>query len=131
MINGYKIAAFWGSESNPHADAAHAGDGGGYFQPCGGAVARLKDGRDVVVCYDDRSCGEFGTRIWLEIDAGDLKWSICYGNMDDACCQPWEALDAVLASCSGCLGIDAWALLEDVEYLINQAAYKLGKEESA
>ena len=120
---GYKIVAFWGCESNPYANSATANNGGGYSQPSGGVSARLEDGREVIVEYDDLSCGDFGTRIRVEIDAGELIWYLCYGTMADAMCCSDEEVDACLASVSGCLGIDAWALLADVEYLVSQAAY--------
>ena len=104
---GYAILAFWGDETNPFANASTANNGGGYFQPSGGVSARLEDGREVIVEYDDLSCGDFGTRVRVEIDAGDLAWYICYGSMDDAMCRSDEELDACLASVSGCPGVDA------------------------
>lgn len=123
MNTNCEILAFWGCETNPCANSDTANNGGGYFQPSGGVSARLGNGQEVIVEYDDLSCGDFGSRIRVEIDAGDLIWYICYGSMDDAMCCSDEEVDACLASVSGCLGIDAWALLEDVEYLVNQAAY--------
>lgn len=61
-------------------DPSNSGTGGSYFQPYGEAVWVIKN-KKVVVRIDDRSCGDYGDRVYAEID----NEAFCFGSMDDAC----------------------------------------------
>lgn len=119
---GYKIMAFWGGESNPFANPETANNGGGYSQPCGGASVLLEDGEILEVWYEDLSCGDFGTRRRISLDVPGFSWNVTYGTMDDAAIMSEEEQVAIMTSCSGCLGIDAWDLVEQVADLVYRAS---------
>lgn len=59
-----QLVSYWGEETNPYADGATCGNGGGYFQPAGGALWSVPNVGDVLVLYEDTSCGDFGDR-WI------------------------------------------------------------------
>lgn len=68
------LVSFWGVESNPHY--APLGNDGSYSQPCGGAVFYISGIGDVIVEFDDTSCGDFGRR-WnaaVTIATTGQKW---------------------------------------------------------
>lgn len=115
-----------GEETNPFACAEKCNDGGGYFQPAGGAVVELEDGTACIVEYEDSSCGDFGSRKSVSFSAPGYYAKISWGAMSDACIDSEDVQDSVMASVSGFFGIDAWSVTRQVEYLVNQAAYKWG-----
>ena len=51
----------WGAETNPFANGETCCNGGGYFNPAGGAVWATPVG-DVIVDWFDDNCGDFGAR---------------------------------------------------------------------
>nr|DAG63897.1 MAG TPA: hypothetical protein [Caudoviricetes sp.] len=51
----------WGEETNPFANGDLCNNGGGYFNPAGGAVWSTPVG-DVIVDWYDDNCGDFGAR---------------------------------------------------------------------
>lgn len=57
-----RLVSFWGAETNSHYEPSRACNGGGYSQPCGGAVFYIPNIGDVIVIFDDTSCGDFGRR---------------------------------------------------------------------
>lgn len=77
-----KLISVWGWEANPFADPRKAHDGGGYSQPCGGAVYAFGGGRLLSIEVEDTSCGDFGTRYYATIDSGHQRWQFAWGTMD-------------------------------------------------
>jgi len=107
MLN---IVSAWGVPTNPAYNPDTANNGGGYWQFSGGIVADL-DGQTVTVEVDDTSCGDFGSRVYYDVAADGYRWWVSDGSMDDASIDAPEDVDAVLASISGVLGVDAEALI--------------------
>lgn len=83
-----RMISVWGEETNPFANPDLCNNGGGYFQPAGGAVWATSVG-DVVVDWFDDSCGDFGDR-WsatITIAATGHEWRFsldCIGGDVDA-----------------------------------------------
>lgn len=100
----FEIKSVWGRNSNTHHSPETAGNGGGYWQPCGGVVAQLPDGRTVLIECEDRSCGDYGTRIYGSIEVDGFCRSVATGSM----IEPENDMeDAEWRSMSGVLGLDA------------------------
>ena len=70
-------------ETNPHANPRFNCNGGGYSQPEGWMIVRIFD-RYVMIKYRDSSCGDFGSREYLEIVSGSDDFQFNFGSMDDA-----------------------------------------------
>ena len=83
-----RMISVWGCETNPFADGDTCNNGGGYFQPAGGAVWATPVG-DVIVDWFDNSCGDFGDRWSAEITVAatghEWRFSLdCIGGDVDA-----------------------------------------------
>ena len=83
-----RMISVWGCETNPFADGDTCNNGGGYFQPAGGAVWATPVG-DVLVDWFDNSCGDFGDRWSAEITVAatghEWRFSLdCIGGDVDA-----------------------------------------------
>ena len=117
--------AFWGEETNPYADSETAGDGGGYYQPAGGVSLHLPTGEDVIVEYEDRSCGDFGTREFWKVTAPGLGfcWRWNEGTMEDASIDSDEEIEAVKTSIWGVLGLAPDEVTSEVRRAVYAAAY--------
>lgn len=63
----------------------------------------------MAVEIDDSSCGDFGSRVSVSIEADAHKWCWTTGTMDDASIATRAEEDSILASISGVLGLDALA----------------------
>lgn len=100
------MIACWGEA--PDYDADRCNNGGSYYQPTGGALFAV-DGQPVTVEIADSSCGDFGSRVYVSIDTDTHNWSWTTGTMDDASIATRTEEDAILASISGVLGLDAWS----------------------
>lgn len=109
MFN-FNIASAWGVPTNPAYNPDTANNGGGYWQFAGGLVAEI-NGQLVAVEVDDQSCGDFGSRVYVDIIAGGYHWRYADGTMDDASIDAPEEVADILASASGVLGVDALALV--------------------
>ena len=109
MFN-FNIASAWGLATNPAYNPDTANNGGGYWQFAGGIVAEI-NGQLVAVEVDDRSCGDFGSRVYVDIIADGHHWLYADGTMDDASIDAPEEVADILASASGVLGVDALALV--------------------
>lgn len=108
----YKVVSAWGWETNPFANSATSNDGGGYPQPYSGYLLETDHGI-VVVEVDDKSCGNFGTRIYVDVDAIDvgMRWYVNIGDMDDASIYPEEVVEDISDSIWGVLGLELWDLI--------------------
>ena len=104
------IISAWGNPTNPAYNPDAASNGGGYWQFAGGIVADL-NGQLVTVEIEDTSCGEFGSRYFVDIYADGLCWQFVDGSMDDAAVDAPEEIEDILDSASGVLDADAWALV--------------------
>ena len=100
------IISCWGYA--PAYDADRCNNGGSYYQPTGGALFSV-GGQLVAVEVDDSSCGDFGSRVYISIDTVTHNWSWTTGTMDDASIATRAEEDAILASVSGVLGVNALA----------------------
>lgn len=92
-IDNFKFLFATGEETNPFADADRAGDGGGYFQPCGHGYAVTPRGELVEWSYGDESCGDFGERYYIQYRLiGEAEpHSFTFGNMDNSSYpRDWE-----------------------------------------
>lgn len=104
------IVSAWGLATNPAYNPDTANNGGGYWQFAGGLVAEI-NGQLVAVEVDDASCGDFGSRVYVGIIADGYHWRYVDGTMDDASIDAPEEVEDILASASGVLGVDAFALV--------------------
>ena len=118
MIN---IVSAWGWATNPAYNPDTANNGGGYWQFSGGLVADL-NGQLVTVEIDDSSCGDFGSRIFVDVVADGFCWRYVDGSMDDASIDAPEEVADILASASGVLGVDALALVCEAREAANLCA---------
>lgn len=117
----FDVEAVWGENSNPGYDPESAGNGGGYWQPCGGAVIRLSDGRLVTVEVEDLSCGDYGDRVYGSVEVDGYKWFIATGSMIEL---ENDMEDAEWRSMSGVLGLDAEQLFLAVSDAVGLAAWE-------
>lgn len=99
-----EMISCWGYA--PEYDADRCNNGGSYYQPTGGALFSV-DGQPVAVEIDDSSCGDFGSRMFVSIEADVYKWCWTTGTMDDAGIATRVEEDNILSSISGVLGLDA------------------------
>ena len=106
----FNIVSAWGAQTNLHYNPDTANSGGGYWQYAGGIVADI-GGQLCTVEVDDTSCGDFGSRYYVDVIADGYHWRFSDGTMDDASIDAPAEIDAVLASISGVLGVDAEALI--------------------
>lgn len=118
-----RMISVWGEETNPFANPDTCNNGGGYFQPAGGAVWATGIG-DVIVDWYDNSCGDFGDR-WdatIIVAATGHEWRFaldCIGGDVDAD-ERWNnaaALGLYVAT-----GLDADELLRDTSVAVEWAA---------
>lgn len=65
----------------------------------------------VTVEVNDTSCGDFGSRYYVDVIADDYHWRFVGGTMADASIDAPEEIDDVLASISGVLGVNASGLI--------------------
>lgn len=82
MRDFIELVAVDAKESNPFANERTCGNGGGYFQPSGWAILRV-GGRYLMATFADYSCGDFGSRISLEVISGRDHFYFNFGTMDD------------------------------------------------
>lgn len=106
----FKILSAWGRATNPAYDSDTANNGGGYWQFAGGLMAEI-NGQLVAVDVDDASCGDFGSRVYVDIIADGYHWRYADGTMGDASIDAPEEVADILDSASGVLGVDAFALV--------------------
>lgn len=106
----FNILSAWGWATNPAYDPDTASNGGGYWQYAGGIVADV-NGQLVTVEVDNTSCGDFGSRYYVDVIADGYHWRFVGGTMADASIDAPEEIDAVLASISGVLGVNAADLM--------------------
>lgn len=102
------IISAWAEETNPFANSTFANNGGGYSQPYSGYILDM-GGRVGLLCVEveDYSCGDFGTRVNVEIDvpAVQMRWSVCIGTMDDTAIDDPEEVEDVENSILGVTGL--------------------------
>ena len=122
-MQNINIRSAWGVPTNEGFNPETSGNGGGYWQYAGGIVAKV-GGKLVVVEVDDASCGDFGSRIYVSIACDGYEWRVNIGTMDDAGIDPPEEADAIFASISGVLGIDADTLIAAAEDAANLCAWR-------
>ena len=106
MKNTLEMISCWGYA--PEYEADRCNNGGSYYQPTGGALFSV-GGQLVAVEIDDSSCGDFGSRVSVSIEADAHKWCWTTGAMDDASIATRAEEGSILASISGVLGVNAWA----------------------
>ena len=70
-------------EGNPYANSDLCANGGGYSQPKGYMIVRIFD-RYAMIKYSNSSCGDFGSREYLEVISGSDNFKFSFGSMDDA-----------------------------------------------
>ena len=120
----FNIVSAWGAQTNLHYNPDTANSGGGYWQYAGGIVADI-GGQLVTVEVDDTSCGDFGSRYYVDVIADGYHWRFSDGTMDDASIDAPAEIDAVLASISGVLGVDAEALISAALNAANICAWEV------
>lgn len=122
----FNIVSAWGMPTNPKYDPDTANNGGGYWQFAGGIVVDL-NGQLVTVEVDDTSCGDFGSRYYVDVLADGYHWRFAGGTMADASIDAPEEIDAVLASISGVLGVNAadlmFAALDAADICAQEVSY--------
>ena len=106
------LISVWGTEANPFANPEKANNGGGYSQPCGGAVYATESGELISILVSDTSCGAFGTRYSVEIDNGQRKWAHHWGSMDGEITFT-QSLDRLVQGIGRVCGFCAWELIRD------------------
>ena len=122
----FQLVSFWGCEGNPFADLATCNNGGGYLQPYGGALWFVPGIGDVLVTYNDTSCGDFGDR-WdaqIEICATGHRWQFGADQIRAAASRRWN--HAAHYGVAHAIGINAANLIAHTREAINVAAYNLG-----
>lgn len=120
----FNIVSAWGAQTNPHYNPDTANNGGGYWQYAGVIVADI-GGQLCTVEVDDTSCGDFGSRYYVDVIANGYHWRFSDGTMDDASIDAPAEIDAVLASISGVLGVDAEALISAALDAANICAWEV------
>ena len=120
----FNIVSAWGAQTNLHYNPDTANNGGGYWQYAGGIVADI-GGQLCTVEVDDTSCGDFGSRYYVDVIADGYHWRFSDGTMDDASIDAPAEIDAVLASISGVLGVDAEALISAALDAANICAWEV------
>ena len=117
-----KLQCCWGRNLNPFYDPDTCNNGGGYWQPQGGAFLYI--GRHpVVVEISDTSCGDFGTRKWVRVFSGTHDWEYYRNTMDDCGDSP-RKIYRIWDSIEGCLNCDMETLLDVVRAAIDTVAYR-------
>ena len=97
MREALEIIGYEFEEGNPYANSDLCANGGGYSQPEGWMIVRIFD-RYVMIKYRDSSCGDFGSREYLEVISGSDDFQFNFGSMDDASNEMWcieDFLDTV------------------------------------
>lgn len=129
-INTTNITAmsFWGIQTNPHYDSALANNGGGYFQPEGGAYLKVND-KDVIINLNDEDEGDFGYTLYWGVSVGNtLTFLWEEGNQSSPLYEDEEEEGEVNRNAiSGILDIsreELDALLRDVLKAVRWAAYQ-------
>ena len=120
-----KIVSFWGENVNPAYHPDRTANGGGYFQPCGGALVDLEDGRLIDVTYRDESCGDFGDRLFMDVQTGYFGWRIWWDTMDSQSID--EMADDFIAVANACWladGIDLQEVFNLVRKAVEWAAWQ-------
>ena len=121
----FNIVSAWGAQTNPHYNPDTANNGGGYWQFSGGVVVDL-NGQLITVEVDDTSCGDFGSRYYVDVIADGYHWRFSDGTMDDdASVDTSEDVLGVLRSISGVLGVDADALIAAALNAANICAWEV------
>ena len=108
----FNIISAWGSEPNPYANTDTANNGGGYSQLDGGCIMEI-NGDLLCVEVADTSCGDFGSRISVDIDAPAvvMRWLANFGSMSDASIDAPEEINAIADSILGVTGLDLFDLV--------------------
>ena len=119
----FDLISAWGCSTNPAYNPDSANNGGGYWQFAGGVVVDL-NGRLVTVEVDDTSCGDFGSRRYVDISTDGFRWQFVDRTMDDASIDAPEDVADILDSASGVLGIDAWALVYEARGAADLCAHQ-------
>lgn len=134
-MNKFNIVSFWGDETNPFANPDLCNNGGGYYQPCGGAVYNVNGVGDIVVEYSDTSCGDFGARWDAVIKAPTGRaWCVSIDHvsvMTDMDMEEEEYQNRrAIRQASRALGFDAWELIDCTREAVDLAAYGNLKSQS-
>lgn len=117
----FNIISAWGWATNLAYDPDTASNGGGYWQYAGGIVADV-NGQLVTVEVDDLSCGDFGSRIFVDVAADGFRWRVNIGTMADASVDAPDEIDDIYTSISGVLDIDADCLIREAIQSANLCA---------
>lgn len=121
--NSLYIVSAWGWATNPAYNPDTANNGGGYWQFDGGIVAEI-NGQLVAVEVCDTSCGDFGSRVYVNIIADGYHWRYADGTMTDASIDTPEEVADIIGSASGILGVDALALACEAHAAANLCAWQ-------
>lgn len=113
----------WGEETNPFANGDLCNNGGGYFNPAGGAVWTTPVG-DVIVDWYDDNCGDFGAR-WgamITVAATGHEWRFGLDSVgrDPADDERWNV--AAAKGLYEATGLDADELLYSTSRAVAWAA---------
>lgn len=120
-----KIISFWGENVNLSYHPDRTSNGGGYFQPCGGALIDLEDGRLIEVTYLDESCGDFGYRLFMEVQTGCFGWRVYWDTMDPQFIDEMtENFYNVADACLAADGIDLKEVYDLVRCAVEWAAWQ-------
>ena len=83
MKEALEMIGYEFNESNPYTNSELANNGGGYSQPEGWMIVRIFN-RYAMIKYSDSSCGDFGSREYMEVISGSDDFQFNFGSMDDA-----------------------------------------------
>lgn len=114
----FNIVSVCGMPTNPKYNPDTANNGGGYWQFAGGILADIS-GHLVTVDIVNTSCGDFGSRYYVDVLADGYHWRFAGGTMADASIDAPEEIDAVL-------GVNA----ADLMFAALDAAYICAQEVS-
>lgn len=119
-----KILESWGKETNPAADSYKSRDGGGYFQPAGGALIETEMGL-FEVSLIDQDLGWYGAyRQWeLTVCATGQHWQWWSGS-----CSQLDGYDpsrvlAELSDATGCDPQEIMQIMQATRKAVHVAAY--------
>ncbi len=79
-------------EQNDHADIRFCHNGGGYFQPLL-LIDSTVDGGDWRAAISDKSCGEFGSEVSVDIERGGRIFSCYYGSRVESDDDQWSNIE--------------------------------------
>lgn len=116
----------WGEETNDFANPDYAHNGGGYFNPAGGAVWATSTVGDLIVGCDDMNCGDFGARwsVTVTIAATGRTFDVALDEVDGDgdTAEMWRCNMAVARAFTAATRLNLWDVVDGSRAAVKWAA---------